>query len=190
MSLATDVLTTRLLAVADGDAAEFAALYVALSARVRGAVLRVLRDPDLADEVTQDVFITAWETADRFDAARGSASSWLLTIAHHRAVDRVRREESGRRRAASYAGFAGTALPFDSTAASADNNREGLALRRAVALLTPMQRQAIELAYFGGYSYAEAAVLLCVPLGTFKTRIRDGFAVIRSRMLHPALEPG
>ncbi|WP_248579338.1 ECF RNA polymerase sigma factor SigK [Nocardioides sp. InS609-2] len=164
-----------------GDQAAFAELYDATSARVYGLVLRVVRDPAQAQEVTQEVFLETWRTASRFDAARGSAISWLLTISHRKGVDRVRSAEAASRRDTSYHQTNHT-VAHDTTAESAAAVIEGQRVRQAMADLTTAQRTAIELAYFGGYTHTEVATMLDLPVGTAKTRIRDGLIRLRDTM--------
>ena len=166
---------------ARGDEQAFAALYDATSARVHGLVLRVVRDPAQAEEVTQEVYLQAWRTASRYDEAKGSGLTWLLTLAHRRAVDRVRAAEAVSRQDTTYHQNTGT-VPHDSTAEAAEQSMEARRVRSALAELTPVQRQALELAYFGGYTHAEVATMLDLPVGTAKTRIRDGLIRMRDAM--------
>jgi RNA polymerase sigma-70 factor (ECF subfamily) len=173
--------------VGRGDQAAFAELYDAMAALVHGVVLRVVRDPSQTEEVVQEVFVELWRIAPRFDAQRGTVSSWVATIAHRRAVDRVRSEQAARNRIEREIGKADRA--HDSVAeivVDADHTDfEGRRVRRALDRLTSMQRQAVELAYFGGYTYREVAVLLEVPEGTIKTRIRDGMIRLRDELGAP-----
>ena len=164
-----------------GDEAAFAGLYDATSSRVYGLVLRVVRDPAQAQEVTQEAFLETWRTASRFDPARGSAISWLLTIAHRKAVDRVRSAEASTRRDTTYHQTNQT-VAHDTTAEAATTVIEGQRVRKAMADLTDAQRTAIELAYFGGYTHTEVATMLDLPVGTAKTRIRDGLIRLRDTM--------
>lgn len=163
---------------ARGDRAAFAELYDATARRVHGLVLRVVRDPAQAEEVTQEVYLETWRTASRYDAARGSAVAWLLTIAHRRAVDRVRSSEAATRRESTYLHLS-RPVDHDTTADTAHASLEAHRVRSALSSLTAVQREAIELAYFGGYTHAEVAALLDLPLGTAKTRIRDGLIRLR-----------
>lgn len=170
---------------ARGDEEAFAALYDATSRRVFGLVLRIVRDHAMSEEVTQEVYLDVWRTSSRFDPARGSALSWLMTIAHRAAVDRVRSSEAARRRDDAHA-VATREVEFDQTAESAQTSLEGQRVRRALATLTEAQRSAVELAYLGGYTHTEVAKLLGVPLGTAKTRIRDGLIRLRDTLGVPA----
>ncbi len=163
---------------ARGDRAAFAALYDATAARVHGLALRVVRDPAQAEEVTQEAFLEIWRTASRYDADRGSAVSWLLTIAHRKAVDRVRSAEAASRRDSTYH-HQNQTVDVDTTAEAATASLEARRVRTALGALTEVQREAIELAYFGGYTHTEVATLLDLPVGTAKTRIRDGLIRLR-----------
>ncbi len=163
---------------ARGDRAAFAALYDATAARVHGLALRVVRDPAQAEEVTQEAFLEIWRTASRYDASRGSAVSWLLTIAHRKAVDRVRSAEASSRRESTYH-HRNQTVDHDTTADAATASLEARRVRAALGALTDVQREAIELAYFGGYTHTEVATLLDLPVGTAKTRIRDGLIRLR-----------
>lgn len=163
---------------ARGDRAAFADLYDATARRVHGLVLRVVRDPAQAEEVTQEVYLEIWRTASRYDAGRGSAVAWLLTIAHRRAVDRVRSSEAASRRESTYLHLS-RPVDHDTTADTAHASLDAHRVRSALGSLTAVQREAIELAYFGGYTHAEVAALLDLPMGTAKTRIRDGLIRLR-----------
>lgn len=177
----TQALPSLLRRSARGDQAAFGELYDATSARVHGLVLRVVRDPAQADEVTQEVFLDIWRQAARFDATRGSAIGWMLTIAHRKAVDRVRSAQAASRRDATYHDQT-VAVEHDETAEAATAALEAVRVRKAMRSLTQAQREAIELAYFGGYTHTEVATLLDLPLGTAKTRIRDGLIRLRDTM--------
>ena len=180
-SPATPDLSEALKLCARGDQAAFARLYDATAPRVYGLVVRVLRDPAQSEEVVQECFLDIWRNAARYDPARGSASSWILTIAHRRAVDRVRASEADTRRDREYG--AGTQpVSHDETAETAEARIEARRVRAALETLTPTQREAIELAYLGGYTHSEVAVMLDLPLGTAKTRIRDGLIRLRDTM--------
>ncbi|QWZ10490.1 sigma-70 family RNA polymerase sigma factor [Nocardioides panacis] len=163
-------------------------MYEATGSRVHARVLGVLGDSHQAQEVTQEVFLVVWQTAGRFDPLRGSGLSWLLTIAHRKAVDRVRHSESWRRRDTTAAQL-GRRAPYDQTIESAIASLDAQTVRTALGTLTPRQRQAIELAYFGGYTHTEVSSLLQVPLGTAKGRIRDGLLRLRDLMSPVVTEP-
>ena len=168
---------TLLAAVAGGDLDAFGALYDDLAPLVFGVARRVVRDPSRAEEVTQDVFTEVWRQAARFDPARGRVRTWVLTIAHRRAVDtvrssqasRAREEHVGRREPVQVAG------PEDAVVTAAEH--EGV--RRCLDSLTPLQSQAVRLAYYQGFTYPEVAAMLDRPLPTVKTRMRDGLIRLR-----------
>ena len=164
-----------------GDEAAFARLYDATAARVHGLVLRVVRDRAQAEEVTQEAFLEVWRTAPRFDPDKGSALSWLMTIGHRKAVDRVRSAEASTRRDTTYH-RQNPPVEHDVTAEAAQASMEARRVRGALEALTPVQRQALELAYFGGYTHTEVATMLDLPVGTAKTRIRDGLIRLRDTM--------
>jgi RNA polymerase sigma-70 factor (ECF subfamily) len=166
---------------ARGDQQAFADLYDATSARVHGLVLRVIRDPAQAEEVTQEVFLQVWRTSARFDESKGSALSWLMTLAHRRAVDRVRAAEAVSRQDTSYHRNTHV-VDHDATAEAAEASMEARRVRLALTELTTVQREALELAYFGGYTHTEVATMLDLPVGTAKTRIRDGLIRLRDAM--------
>lgn len=170
-----------LRASARGDQAAFAALYDATSSRALGLAVRVVRDPAQAEEVLQESYLEVWRTAARFDPARGSALSWILTITHRKAVDRVRSAEASSRRDTSYH-QQNQPIDHDATAEAATASLEAHRVRGALSSLTAVQREAIELAYFGGYTHTEVASMLQLPVGTAKTRIRDGLIRLRDAM--------
>jgi RNA polymerase sigma-70 factor (ECF subfamily) len=163
------------------DEAAFARLYDATSSRIFGLALRVVRDPAQAEEVAQEAFLEIWRTSARFDPAKGSPLGWLLTITHRKAVDRVRSAEATSRRDATYH-EQNQAVDHDTTAEAATASLEARRVRTALASLTPVQREAVELAYFGGYTHTEVAAMLDLPVGTAKTRIRDGLIRLRDTM--------
>jgi RNA polymerase sigma-70 factor, ECF subfamily len=155
-------------------------LYDHLSPMVFGIVRRVVRDPSMSEEVTQEVFVELWRIAGRHDAARGSVTSWAATIAHRRAIDRVRSEQSTRDR--NDRDGAKRVIEPDEPATLVESSLDAARVRRALGRLTAAQREAIELAYFGGHTYREVAVLLGVAEGTIKTRIRDGMIRLRDEL--------
>jgi RNA polymerase sigma-70 factor (ECF subfamily) len=180
-----DSLQAQLVATSRGEAAAFEDLYDSVAPRIYGLVLRILKDAHQSEEVTQEVFLELWRTAIRFDPTRGSAQSWVMTMAHHRAVDRVRSAES-RRRLDTADARGSRETPFDQTAAAAIAAHDAQLVRAALATLCPDKRRAIELAYFDGHTYSETAQLLNIPLGTVKTRIRDGLTRMRHELGTPA----
>lgn len=168
-------------AVAKGDQRAFGELYDRYASRVYGLIRRVVRAPAIAEEVAQEVFVEAWRQARRFDADRGAAVTWLMTMAHRRAVDRVRSEQASRDREGRSQDRQ-VERAFDQTAEAAETNLERERVRAALAELTPLQREAIEIAYYGGNTYRETADIVDAPLGTVKTRLRDGLVRLRDTL--------
>jgi RNA polymerase sigma-70 factor, ECF subfamily len=162
--------------VALGDAQAFEALYDALSSAVFGLARRVVRDPARAEDVTQEVFLEVWRKAARFDRTRGKAKTWVMTIAHRRAVDAVRRSESARRQDNH---GAAQEVSHDEPADSVMRADEHGAVRDCLESLTELQLESVRLAYFNGNTYNEVATLLDKPLPTIKTRMRDGLIRLR-----------
>lgn len=173
------------LLVAGGDEDAFAQLYDLVAPMVYGLARRVVRDGALAEDVTQEVFIEVWRQAPRFQPSKGAARSWIVTIAHRRAVDRVRREEARRGReerdAARNQSVEG-AGPLEIVLSLEEHDQ----LRIALDTLSPVQREAIRLAFLDGHTHTEVAELLDLPLGTAKSRIRDGLLRLRDRMSEAA----
>ncbi len=166
---------------AGGDQAAFAALYDVMAGRAFGLAVRVIRDRSQAEEVLQEVFLELWRTAARFDPERGSATAWVLTLVHRRSVDRVRSAEATNRRDTTYHQH-NAAVEHDTTAEAAHASLERHRVRKALNALTGVQREAVELAYFGGLTHTEVAGRLDLPVGTAKTRIRDGLIRLRDAM--------
>ncbi len=164
--------------VALGDNPAFEFLYDEVANSVYGIVRRVLRDPAQSEEVTQEVLVEVWRTATRFDPARGSASSWILTMAHRRAIDRVRSSQASVDRDQRVAVRENT-RDYDEVAEQVENRLEQEQVRRCLDTLTDLQSESVRLAYYGGYTYREVSELLDVPLGTVKTRLRDGLIRLR-----------
>jgi RNA polymerase sigma-70 factor, ECF subfamily len=161
--------------VARGDEQALAELYDRFGRVAYGVALRVLRDAALAEDAVQDGFLTAWRTAAGFDPARGKASTWLLTLVHRRAVDVVRREERRRADVLDDAPIASG----DATDESAEIRDERRRVQAALAKLPPDQREALELAYYGGLTQTELAERLSVPLGTIKSRMFTALSRLR-----------
>jgi RNA polymerase sigma-70 factor (ECF subfamily) len=169
-----------LRAAGRGDQSAFGELFDELAPVVHGVVLRVVRDPSMAEEVTQEVFVELWRLAARFDGTKGSARSWAATLAHRRAIDRVRSEQKSRDRQDREA--AKVAPDHDVVVAAVESSMDTLRVRKAMDRLSELQREAVELAYYGGHTYREVAVLLGVPEGTVKARIRDGLIRLRDEL--------
>ncbi len=165
---------------ARGDETAFAGLYDIFAGLIHGIVLRVVRNPAQSEEVTQEVFLEIWRLAPRFDASKGSVKSWMAAIAHRRAVDRVRSEQSARDREDRE--FSLAVEDDDPMVEVLENRLASERVQRALEALTETQRAAIELAYFGGHTYREVAVLLGIAEGTAKTRIRDGLIRLRDHL--------
>jgi RNA polymerase sigma-70 factor (ECF subfamily) len=170
-----------LLRVAEGDQVAFARLYDMLSPRVFGLILRVLVDRSQSEEELQEVFLEIWQSAGRFAPNKGQGRSWVLTIAHRRAVDRVRSAQASTDRDVR-AGFRDIGVAYDGVAEEVELRIEGRRVSEALATLSDPQREALTLAYYGGYSQSEIAALMGAPLGTIKTRMRDGLSRLRVEM--------
>ena len=167
--------------VALGDEAAFEELYDAVAPRVFGLVRKVVRDAAQSQEVTQEVFVDIWAQASRFDADRGKALSWMLVIAHRKAVDRVRASQASSDRDLRQ-GIKEFQESYDDVADTVESQMEAERVNEALATLTQPQQEAIRLAYYGGYTHQEVAELLRIPVGTVKTRIRDGMIKLRDRL--------
>ena len=167
-----------LVQVARGSEAAFQQLYEVVAAPVFGVVRRVLRDLAQSEEVTQEVLVELWRTAPRYRPEQGSALTWALTLAHRRAVDRVRSVQARTQRE-QRAGVIATEREFDQVSEAVATRLEREQVRRCLSGLTELQRESIMLAYYGGHTYPEVAELLRTPLGTIKTRLRDGLIRLR-----------
>jgi RNA polymerase sigma-70 factor (ECF subfamily) len=172
---AEDALLQR---VARGDEAAFEQLYDLVAPMVHGVVRGVVRNPALSEEVTQEVLVEAWRTSPRFDPARGSARSWLITMARRRAVDRVRSVQAAADRDAA-AGAQSVERDVDVVSEAVEIRLEQQQVRRCMGGLTELQREAVSLAFYSGHTHREVSQLLGVPLGTIKTRLRDGLIRLR-----------
>lgn len=167
--------------VAEGDREAFAQLYDVTAPRVLGLIKRLLKDHSQSEEVTQEVFLEIWQTATRFDRTKGGAASWMLTMAHRRAVDRVRASQSSRDRDTKV-GIRDFETDYDSVTEQVEIRIEHERVERALGRLTELQRQAVTLAYYGGYTHSEVSRMLHVPIGTVKTRLRDGMIRLRDEL--------
>ena len=174
-------LAAALERVAAGDQLAFGELYDLTSARIFGLVRRLLIDHAQSEEVTQEVFLEIWQTAPRFDATRGGAMSWMMTMAHRRAVDRIRSSQAGRDRDQRI-GRRDLTVAYDDVAETVEITIEHERVARAMTRLTELQREAVSLAYYGGLTHSELAHHLDVPLGTVKTRLRDGMIRLRDEL--------
>ena len=175
-----DALDAALVACADGGTATFTEVYDALSPAAYGTALGVLRDPDHAAEVTQEVMIELWQTAARFDPARGSARTWVVTLARRRAVDRVRSEQARRLRDQRDSDQSGAVSDYDVVVEHVEQRLEAAGVRRCLGSLTDTQREAVLRAYYGDRTYREVAHDLGASLPTIKSRIRDGLLRLRT----------
>lgn len=164
--------------VARGDHDAFEGVYDLVAGQVLGVVRRVLRDPAQSEEVTQEVLVEVWRLASRFDPGRGTAQSWVLTMAHRRAVDRVRSAQASTDRDERVA-QRDQQLPYDEVSEQVEARLEAEQVRRCLGSLTDLQRESVRLAYYRGCTYREVSDLLSVPLGTVKTRMRDGLIRLR-----------
>ncbi len=169
---------------AQGDHQAFSEFYGQTSARVFGLVRRVLLDQELSEEVTQEVFIVVWQTSSKYNPAAGSPMAWLLTIAHRRAVDRVRSHHSSQIRDRRWAGLTGN-MPYDVVSETVINRMDAQSLHRSLGCLSKLQHEAIVLAYLGCLTYQQVAEQLATPLPTIKSRIRAGLTRLRAE-LEPA----
>lgn len=167
--------------VADGSRTAFAEVYDRISDRVMGLVTRLLRDRAQSEEVTQEVFLEIWQSASKFDQNRGSGMAWVLTMAHRRAVDRIRSAQKSHERDV-WIGIRDMERDFDGVAESVEIRVENERVKGAMSRLTALQREAVILAYYGGYSHSEMSQILGIPLGTVKTRLRDGMIRLRDEL--------
>ena len=167
--------------VALGDQAAFAELYDNMAPRVLGLVKRLLRDHSQSEEVTQEIFLEIWQNATRYDSSKGGASGWILTMTHRRAVDRVRASQASRDRDVKI-GIRDYESDYDNVSETVQVRIEHERVEKAMSRLTELQRQAVTLAYYGGLSHSEVAEKLSVPIGTVKTRLRDGMIRLRDEL--------
>lgn len=174
----TTTIEELLVASGRGERSAFTELYDRSAARLFGLVRRLLIDPAQAEEVLQEVYLEIWQTAPRFDPARGSGIAWMFTLAHRRAVDRIRASQSAHDRELRI-GARDLDVPVDTVAEAAEVRIEHERVREALATLSERQRECVALAYYGGLTHSEIATHLRVPLGTVKTRLRDGMIHLR-----------
>lgn len=165
--------------VGRGDRAAFGELYDQTAPRLFGLIRRLVVDAAQAEEVTQDVYLEIWQTAARFDPAKGNAIGWMFTLAHRRAVDRIRSAQAARDRDLRI-GTRDMDVPVDTVAEAAETSIEHQRVQGALGELSDLQRECVALAYYGGLTQSEIAARLDVPLGTVKTRLRDGMIRLRS----------
>ncbi|MFJ3037608.1 MULTISPECIES: sigma-70 family RNA polymerase sigma factor [Streptomyces] len=164
--------------VALGDQDSFTAVYDAVAGSVLGVVRAVLRDQAQSEEVAQEVLVEVWRTAPRYRPERGTVVNWILTLAHRRAVDRVRSVEAAAARDHK-AALLDRAPEYDEVTEQVETRLEREQVRRCLRTLTEIQRQSVTLAYYRGLTYRQVAEALAVPLGTVKTRLRDGLIRLR-----------
>ncbi|PKI90052.1 RNA polymerase subunit sigma [Actinomycetales bacterium SN12] len=176
-----DLAADLLIRVADGDQRAFAELYDLLSPRVFALILKVVVNRSQSEEVLQEVFLEIWQSASRFAPNRGQGRSWIFTIAHRRAVDRVRSSQSSTDRDMRV-GVRDLGGERDVVQEAVESKLEGERVVAALAALPEAQQEALILAYYGGYSQSEIAALTGVALGTIKTRMRDGLTRLRGEM--------
>ena len=162
--------------MARGDEDAFRGIFDHAAGPVLGTVRRILRDPAQSEEVMQEVLLEVWRTAARFDPDVGSGAAWIMTLAHRRAVDRVRSEHSAAQRELR---AARVSVEYDEVTEAVELNLDHERVRRCLTSLTELQHEAVTLAYYHGYTYREVAELLGVAVGTVKTRMRDGLIRLR-----------
>ena len=171
-----DELGVLLTRVARGDLAAYETVYDRTAGQILGIALAVVRDPAQSEEVAQEVMLDVWRSAARFDADLGSAAAWVATLAHRRAVDRVRSEQKAAERELR---VATSTVAYDEVTEAVEARLDRERVRRCLGSLTELQRESVTLAYYGGYTYREVAGLLGVAVGTVKTRMRDGLIRLR-----------
>lgn len=176
-----DSLAHLLLLTGQGDHQAFSDFYSRTSRRVFGLARRVVIDHHLSEDVTQEVFALVWRDARKYDASIGSPLAWLMTITHHRAVDKVRAMQSSQNREERWAGSNGTPAYDEVLQAICDRSDARRAVTALVSL-SALQRESIALAYIGCLTYSEVANKLSIPLPTVKSRVRDGLRKLRAQL--------
>lgn len=174
------------VSIARGDARALGELYDRFGGVAYGIALRVVREPDAAEDAVQDAFLSIWRSAPTFDSRRGAARSWLLTLVHRRAVDLLRQGGRRRERPTEASPEVGTLSTADTAALQNERRR----VRAALDSLPSKQSRPLELAYYGGYSQSEIAERLGLPIGTIKSRVFAGLAALRRLLEEPAPSEG
>lgn len=177
----TPELEPLLVRVADGDRDAFAQLYDAVSPAIYGTILKTIRSREHAEEVTQEVFVEVWKKASAWDPRLGSPITWMVVMARRRSVDRIRREEALRKREDKVAPT-WHVTPHSEVESAVTEAEDHSEIRTGLDTLSELQREVIELAFFGDHTYAEVAEMLDLPLGTVKTRMRDGLMRLRRNL--------
>lgn len=170
-------LTELMAATAEGDRAAFRRLYDLSIRFVFGIVVAVMRDQQLSEEIAQEVYVTIWKRAKSFDVQKGNPLAWMAAIARNRAIDRLRAE-----RARGFVSFTDEVPDLADDKNEAELTVDAIALRRMLEDLRPEFRQALLLSYFQGYTHAELAAVLDVPLGTAKSWVNRGLAALREML--------
>lgn len=173
------ILVDLLRRSGQGDEDAFSAFYQLTMQRTYSLTRRILVNTEIAQDTTQEIYLTVWQEARRYDPTLGNPFAWLLTIAHRKAVDKVRAEQSSSARAARWA-IANHSPDYDSVAETVATRLEAQTVITCLRNLSPVQREAINLAYYGGLTYREVSEHLSIPLSTTKTRIRDGLKNLRT----------
>ena len=168
--------------VCEGDGRALEVLYGRYGRPCYGLARRILADDQFAQDVVQEVFLTVWRDAARFDVARGTFSTWLLSMTHHKAVDAVRREENLRKRRTGADALETRETDGPAVDDEVWSSLRGERVRAALKTLPDVQREALALAYFGGYTQREIAGLTSTPLGTVKTRMLTGMRRLRTSL--------
>jgi len=178
LPLVTAELDALLRQVGRQDVDAFAAFYDQTRSRVYGLVTRVLRDPGYSEETTQDIYLQVWRSAESYDPSAGSPLAWLMTLAHRRAVDRVRSEQASTTRESRY-GAANVEPPSDHVADVVIRSDEHRQVAQCLGSLTDTQRECIQLAYYDGLTYSQVSDRLSTNLATIKSRMRDAIRGLR-----------